>query len=131
MHWVLLLEIYLINRAYYDSPVDLFLNENPLFILGKLADHYDFGLEDQQKHAWRIQIQILQQILRNIRGHVYFEFTIPRMGKRVDIVLISKGIIFVIEFKVGETTYPAYAIEQVMDYALDLKNFHSTSTQSV
>ncbi len=71
-----------------------------------------------------------KHVLKDIPGHVYFEFAIPRMGKRVDVVLISGGIIFVIEFKVGETTYPAYALEQVMDYALDLKNFHSSSHHS-
>ena len=115
------------NRAYYAAPIETFLNENPTTILGALADRYEFGLEDQQKFAWKVQIDVLKQALSNISGHVFFEFSIPRMGKRVDVVLVSKGIVFVIEFKVGEDRYPAYALEQVMDYALDLKNFHETS----
>ncbi len=115
------------NRAYYAAPVNVFLNENPVTILGTLADRHEFGLEDQQKFAWKAQIDLLKQTLSNISGYVFFEFSIPRMGKRVDVILVTKGIIFVIEFKVGEINYPAYALEQVMDYALDLKNFHETS----
>jgi len=49
------------------------------------------------------------------------------MGKRIDVLLIIQSVIFILEFKVGEKEYPAYAVDQVMDYALDLKNFHETS----
>ncbi len=49
------------------------------------------------------------------------------MGKRVDTVFILGGVIFAIEFKVGERAYPRYALDQVEDYGLDLKNFHSGS----
>lgn len=118
------------NRSYYVAPITTFLRENPLTILGALADHHEFGLEDQQKIAWKAQIDLLQQALINIPGHIFFEFSIPRMGKRVDVVLVVEGIIFVIEFKIGDSSYSAYAIEQVVDYALDLKNFHETSYKS-
>ena len=53
-------------------------------------------------------------------GSIFFEYSIPRMGKRIDVVLIIKNVIFVLEFKVGEKEFPSYAIEQVWDYALDL-----------
>ena len=49
------------------------------------------------------------------------------MGKRVDVVLLIKGSVFILEFKVGETNYSNYAIEQALDYSLDLKNFHEQS----
>lgn len=49
------------------------------------------------------------------------------MGKRVDCILIIENIVFVIEFKVGENTFYRQDIEQVWDYALDLKNFHKPS----
>jgi hypothetical protein len=117
------------SRAYYAAPVDTFIQDDSLRILGVLADKHGFELEDQQKFAWNVQIALLKQALINFSGHIYFEFSIPRMGKRVDVVLLAKGIIFVLEFKVGEHLYPAYALDQVMDYALDLKNFHETSHQ--
>jgi hypothetical protein len=115
------------SRAYYSAPVQSFIQENFQQIFGTLAEKHEFDLEDQQKYAWKVQIEILKQVLIGIPGYVYFEFSIPRMGKRADVVLIANGIIFILEFKVGEHLYPAYALEQVMDYALDLKNFHETS----
>ncbi len=115
------------SRAYYQSTIESFLLENPLTVLGKLSEQHFFDLEEQQKQAWQAEIQLLQRILVPFQGHLFFEFSIPRMGKRVDVVLIIHGIIFVLEFKVGETHYSSFAIDQVMDYALDLKNFHETS----
>ncbi len=49
------------------------------------------------------------------------------MGQRIDAVVLIGSVIFILEFKVGEKEYTSYAIDQVMDYALDLKNFHETS----
>lgn len=49
------------------------------------------------------------------------------MGKRVDVIIMTGGVVFVIEFKVGSNSFDNYAIEQVYDYALDLKNFHRGS----
>ena len=36
-------------------------------------------------------------------------------------------MIYLLEFKVGENEYRPYEIDQVVDYALDLKNFHKES----
>src|SRR3712207_8807454 len=74
------------------------------------------------------EIEILKRELTNCKdGHLLFEYTIPRIGNRIDNVLIYNGIVFLLEFKVGESTYPNYAIEQVTDYALDLSCFHKES----
>ena len=115
------------SRAYYQSTIETFLLENPTTVFGKLSEQHFFDLEDQQKLAWQAEIRLLERTLIPFQGHLFFEFSIPRMGKRVDVVLVIHGIVFVLEFKVGETQYSALAIDQVMDYALDLKNFHETS----
>ena len=115
------------SRAYYSAPVEKFIQENAYTIFGALADRHEFELEDQQKAAWMEEIKLLKKALTNLSGYIFLEFSIPRMGKQVDVVLVSEGIIFVLEFKVGESYYSGYALEQVMDYALDLKNFHETS----
>ncbi len=73
------------------------------------------------------QISILQKILTDYSGSIYFEYSIPRMGKRIDVVVITGSVIFVIEFKVGDKEFSASALDQVLDYVLDLKNFHSSS----
>ena len=115
------------SRAYYSAEINIFLYEHPSVIFGILAKNHEFDLEDTQKRAWLSQIKILQDSLLGISGYIYFEFSIPRMGKRVDTVIVSNGIVFVIEFKIGESAYRLAALDQVLDYAVDLKNFHETS----
>ena len=73
-------------------------------------------------------MRILKEQLKNCEnGHIIFEYTIPRMGKRVDVVIIRESVVFVIEFKVNETEYLSYAIDQAVDYTIDLKNFQEGS----
>lgn len=87
----------------------------------------DFPSELAQRDAWLEEIRILQLVLQPYEGAIYLEYSIPRMGRRIDVVLLIGPVIFVLEFKVGEKDFPAHAIDQVWDYALDLKNFHETS----
>jgi predicted metalloenzyme YecM len=115
------------RRQYYSDTITNFLKTSPNEILGILAQSNDFALEQTQRDAWLEEIRILQNTLRPYKGSIYFEYSIPRMGKRIDVVLITGSVIFVLEFKVGEKEFQSYAIDQVWDYALDLKNFHETS----
>ncbi len=97
-------------------------------ILGQLIRNHDFAAENLQRNAWIKQIEILKSELRAFKhGQIYFEFSIPRMGKRVDNILIIEDFIFVVEFKVGDTEYQKHALEQTVDYCLDLQNFHEGS----
>lgn len=115
------------RRAYYSDNISDFQKRTNDEILGKLAQGNDFSLEQTQRDAWLEEIRILKKVLEPYDGSIYFEYSIPRMGKRIDVVLLIEHVIFVLEFKVGEKDFPAYAIDQVWDYALDLKNFHETS----
>ncbi len=115
------------NRSYYQNTIDKFITEDVNSIFGQLAKNHQHDLEDQQKNAWFKQIDYLKSWLKNIEGNIFFEFSIPRMGKRVDNIIISKNIIFVIEFKVGENHYTKDAQYQTIDYCLDLLNFHEGS----
>lgn len=116
------------KRAYYSSKIKDFLKESESSILGHLtANHSNRSLEELQINAWRKQIDILKIQLEGINGKIYFEFAIPRMGKRVDNIIIVNDVIFVVEFKVGDGGYSKHAIEQVIDYTIDLKNFHEGS----
>jgi len=117
------------QREYYSNSIANFLDTNPQEILGILADNNEFALEQTQRDAWKHQIVILQDVLLPYRGQgsVCFEYSIPRMGQRIDVVAIIGSVIFVLEFKVGEKDFPSHAIDQVWDYALDLKNFHESS----
>lgn len=112
---------------YYRDTINSFLQKETSTVIGEisLSDHFD--TRNTQNRAWEIQIKILKEVLDSFEGEVFFEFSIPRMGRRVDVLLIIQDVIFVIEFKVGEHTYNRYDVDQVWDYALDLKNFHEPS----
>ncbi|MFC1780798.1 DNA/RNA helicase domain-containing protein [Planctomycetota bacterium] len=115
------------KREYYSDSIDSFLKTDPKTILGKLASKNEFSLEQTQRYAWEEEITILHKILLHYKGHIYFEYSIPRMGQRIDVVILINHVIFVLEFKIGEKEFQSHAIEQVWDYALDLKNFHESS----
>lgn len=118
--------------AYYESSISSFLSETPESILGKLTQQHHHDLEHKQRGAWLGQITVLKEQLATFpEGQVFFEFLIPRMGKRADCVIILSGVVFVLEFKVGASGFDGYAIDQVHDYALDLKNFHRGSHMAV
>jgi hypothetical protein len=115
------------RREYYSNTIPNFLSSTSNEILASLVQKNDFALEQTQRDAWLEEIRILQSVLQPYHGSIYFEYSIPRMGKRIDVVLVLGSAIFILEFKVGEREFPAYAMDQVWDYALDLKNFHETS----
>jgi schlafen family protein len=116
------------NRAYYSNSIKDFIEDSSNSILGELTKNYsNRTLVELQRNAWVEQIKILKAQLLGFEGKIYFEFSIPRMGKRVDNILIIGNTVFVIEFKVGEKRYNKDAIEQVIDYTMDLKNFHEGS----
>jgi hypothetical protein len=115
----------MIGRAYYQNNIAAFLVGGSDQILGELAAKHDFALDIQQKNAWVQQVAKLKDYLRDFdHGDIFLEFSIPRMGKRVDVLLLIGGVIFVVEYKMGATSHERHAIDQVVDYALDLKNFH-------
>ena len=115
------------KREYYANSIALFIKSDIDEILGKLTRNSDFDLGQNQRDAWIEEINILQKVLASYSGSIYFEYSIPRMGKRIDVVLIIGQAIFILEFKVGDKEFSSNALDQVWDYALDLKNFHSSS----
>ncbi|MBU2071738.1 MAG: DUF2075 domain-containing protein [Gammaproteobacteria bacterium] len=117
------------SRAYYAAPINTFLITEESKIIGELTRSHGQDLLHTQTTAWEYQIRFLQQELSAFsnQGWIFFEFMIPRMGRRADVVLIVSGIIFVLEFKVGATVYSYADRAQTSGYALDLKHFHSGS----
>lgn len=116
------------KRAYYSNTISGFIEDESSKIHGELAKHHkNRSLDELQINAWEKQIHILKDQLIKFEGRIYFEFSIPRMGKRVDNILIIEDIIFIVEFKVGDGEYESYAQDQVIDYTLDMQNFHEGS----
>jgi hypothetical protein len=119
------------RRAWYRAPLQRFVDERAESILGELAANSDFSVDLTQRDAWMTQVEVLQESLRGLDGHLLLEFTIPRMGRRVDAVLLAGPVVFAMEFKVGAETFDRAALDQVWDYALDLKNFHEASHHAI
>lgn len=118
----------MVKRSYYSNDIQSFLNQDNYSIFGEITTNDQFSAEDLQKNTWNREIEILKRELSQFSdGYIIFEYTIPRIGNRIDNIVIYKGIIFLLEFKVGEKKYPLYAIEQVTDYAFDLSCFHKES----
>lgn len=118
----------MLTRSYYSCDIIEFLQEDSNPILGKLTKNHPFALEEQQRNAWLKEIEILKKELKNLTpAHIFFEYSIPRIGKRADVILILEGLVFVLEFKINEKEYKSSDIDQCLDYALDLKYFHEKS----
>jgi len=116
------------QRAYHDAPAPSFAAADAMAIFGALANALPFDVEAAQRSAWRFEIAHLQDVASQLpAAHIFLEFAIPRMGRRADAVIVIGGLVFILEYKVGERGFPRHAIEQVHGYALDLKNFHVTS----
>ena len=120
----------LLPRAWFQASIDSFLRIDPSVVIGHLTRNADIDIVPAQVEAWTYQVGFLKDRLVGLAGSIYFEFNIPRMGRRIDAVLVSGSMIFVVEFKVGESRFERGAIDQVWDYALDLKNFHEASHEA-
>ena len=113
-------------RSYVSKSISAFHDSNHEEILHELIQaNHGFAIQDNQKRAWEVEISLLKkQLPKDLNGKVVFEYTIPRMGKRADCVLLIGACVFILEFKVGASSFDSSAVDQVHDYALDLKNFH-------
>ena len=122
------------SRCLYDNSLIDFLSETEVSILGKLCDNYHGDAKTTTREAWKGEISVMKNALSRFtdkNGRIIFEYDIPRLGKRIDVVLLYRGIIFCLEFKVGESHILEADVDQVLDYALDLKNFHKFSQDKV
>jgi len=117
------------GAAYYDAGIAEFLESSTESILGALVMSSGDDAKEQ-KSAWLEEIALLKAALRGHDGHLFLEFTVPRLGDRIDAVVLSAGVIVPIEFKVGASRFNTADINQAWDYALDLKNFHLGSREA-
>ena len=116
-----------IPNAYYASSVSGLIAESADSVLGALTTKSAFAVDLTQRDAWLGEIAILKSALAGVDGTLLLEFVVPRIGSRIDAVLVTGPAVFVIEFKVGERNTTPHDYNQAWDYALDLKNFHQGS----
>lgn len=121
------------TRYYYSDTIASFIDRNVNEIIGKLTLASQYDINDETSQSWVEEIYTLKEILKpyRFRGSIYFEYNIPRMGRRADVIVVIDGIIFVLEYKTSEQKFTREARTQVWDYALDLKNFHEQSAERI
>ena len=121
----------IVRRWLYGAKFSDFLRHSAEEIIGELAMRAGADLELTQNNAWQDEIAILQALQlpqsELASAKIYFEYTIPRLGRRADVILLVGHVLFILEFKAGESQFHIAALDQVWDYALDLKNFHDAS----
>jgi hypothetical protein len=114
-------------RAWYSGSIASFVAEIPESVLGTLTKNSTVTVTPDQRDAWLDEVLHLQHALLDLDGSIFLEFNVPRMGRRVDAILLIDAVVFVVEFKAFARSFESNALEQVWDYALDLKNFHEAS----
>ena len=122
------------SRCLFNSSFVDFLRMDENSIFGLLCDRYHGEALTTTREAWKGEISIMKDIVArcsSTQGEIIFEYDIPRLGKRIDVVLLVNGIVFCLEFKVGESSILEADVDQVLDYALDLKNFHKFSEHNL
>ncbi len=124
--------------AYYKDTLISHYQTSTDQIVGTLTREYGkyhLDLKKQQTKTWSDTIEILKDFFnetkKNISGienwRILYEFKIPRRAKRIDLVLLSDNIIFVLEVKNHQDKYYSSDIAQLEDYCLDLRDFHFES----
>ena len=122
------------SRCLYNSSFENFINSDNDSILGELNRKVHGVVLTTSMEAWESEISIMKDVISSLStdaGEIIYEYDIPRLGKRVDVVLLVEGIVFCLEFKVGENRILESDVDQVLDYALDLKNFHKFSEDRI
>lgn len=116
-------------RFYYSDTIHDFLDRCTDEIIGKMAQASAHDLNDETTDSWVCEIEVLKDVLAPYRdrGSVFFEYNIPRMGRRADVIALIDGIVFVLEFKTLTQKFAHEGLLQAWDYAIDLKNFQEGS----
>lgn len=125
--------------AFYSNTLVNFINDDNNLIVGSLTKQAGIAGFHQQLHtqtlSWDEEINILKaSLIQLIQTNadasnfgILLEYPIARRDKRIDAVIIANNIIIVVEFKVGKSEYIGADKEQLIDYCLDIRDFHFES----
>lgn len=127
MHVPTLTSTLRLTRSWFVRTIAEFQSASDDQVLAELVRGSLFSVLQSQRDAWLAQFPLLRRALAGHKGMVYLEYAIPRMGHRVDAVVLVNGIVLTIEFKIDAKEYFRSDIDQAYDYAIDLKYFHEAS----
>lgn len=125
------------KQAYFHSSVNSFLETNTDEIIGRLnlAGATFASQWTITTISWDSSLHLLKKSFAELiksnssigNWHILLEYEIPRLSKRIDVIVIAEDLVFVIEFKYERKKFEQQDIRQVEDYALDLRDFHLKS----
>ena len=121
-----------LNAAFYADSVAAFLRASDDEVYAPLASPHGYTLAPEQLSAWRLQLPVLRAALADFAARaaaeaadpaahapwLHLEFDIPRLGRRVDAVLVTSTAVIPIEFKVGAKKFQQADYEQAWDLSL-------------
>ena len=113
------------KRFYFGEGITEFLADNEKEIIGDLVIASRHDSNEETIESWSEEIRVMRSALQSYsdRGSIFFEYNIPRLGKRADVIALIDNVVFILEFKAMNEEFTREAYLQVWDYALDLKNF--------
>ncbi len=102
------------------------------------SDHH-LDQKQQQTKTWADTVEIVKEFFAKTARKIsdlenwglLYEYKIPRRAKRIDVVLLSKNLIFVLEVKNHQDSFNSADIAQLEDYCLDLRDFHFESKDRI
>ena len=110
--------------------IEDFCRKSKSEILGILSNKHSLNHSSQaalQTGSWGKEIDDMKRVLQGKEGRIIFEYNLTRLGRYIDIILLIKGIIFVLEYKSWAKDFEKSALSQTLGYAIQLKFFHSQS----
>ena len=84
---------------YYSDTIEQFLAKSTQEIIGFISLANQFDSNRNQNQSWEQQIPLLKKALEGFKGMLFLEFSIPRMGKRVDCLLIIQDIVLLLSLR--------------------------------
>ena len=118
------------TRAWWCGTLGAFRAAAPETIVAVLAlrqaETHPLNREEQLR-AWRAQIPLLRTALAGAPDDwsVLLEYPLLRLGKRIDVVVLTDRAVLVIEVKTGAQGFTLEGRRQAEDFALDLQDFHA------
>lgn len=94
--------------------------------------------KQQQTKTWADTVDSIKQFYSETKDKIFgienwgllYEYKIPRRAKRIDSILLTKNLIFVLEVK-NQDNFNSADIAQLEDYCLDLRDFHHESRNRI
>jgi hypothetical protein len=121
-------------NSFYGARVAEFMSDDPNNVVGVLATRASLeyrGNQPEQARSWRDQVKLLRRAFSEVKGSgewgLLLEYSLRRLGRRPDAVILAPGVIIVVEFKMSAEKHAAHHVQQVEDYALCIRDFHAYS----